>query len=81
MAMLKQEILREVPLDHLKEGQHGVINQTPSNPLLASLGFREGKHVTIKAKEIFKGPLICSIDDRNVAISRDVAKKVLIETY
>ena len=71
---------KEVSLSQMLQGEQGTIVDTPSDPLLASLGFRNGKTVMVTAKEVFKGPLICCVDGRNVAIGRDVAKDIVIKS-
>ncbi|QGT99341.1 hypothetical protein SYNTR_0748 [Candidatus Syntrophocurvum alkaliphilum] len=62
----------------LRSGEQGIIVDTPADPLLASMGFRTGKVVSIVAKEIFNGPLVCSIDGRKVAICKNVAEKITV---
>lgn len=65
-------------LKELVKGQQGEIIETPTDPLLASLGFRAGKTVCVLTKEVCNGPFICSVDDRKVAIGEEVAKKIVM---
>lgn len=65
--------LEECPLE-----QEFVIKSVPDNSLLESLGFRPGKKVQIKAKECFKGPMICCVEGRNVALCRKIASKITL---
>lgn len=66
-------------LKQLIRGEAGVIIDTPHDPFLASLGFRAGKSVSVIAKEIFDGPLVCSVDGRNVALGQDIAEKIMVK--
>ena len=66
-------------LKELKEKQEGIIVKTPSNSMLASLGLRPGKKISVIAKEIFNGPLICKVDERNVALTRKMANDIMVE--
>ncbi|UMZ72938.1 FeoA family protein [Natranaerofaba carboxydovora] len=68
----------KITLEDLTKGQEYTIYKVPENPLLESLGFRPGKKVTLKARECFKGPMVCSVEGRNVAISRDIAKEIIL---
>ena len=67
-----------VSLVNMLEGEKGQIQDVPSEPLLATLGFRKGKQVTVTAKGICQGPLFCNIDGRNIAISKNIADKIVV---
>lgn len=69
---------KKTPLKQLVYGEKGIIIDTPHDPFLASLGFRAGKTVSIIAKEIFDGPLVCSVDGRNIAVGQDLADKIIV---
>ncbi|WP_052291988.1 FeoA family protein [Natranaerobius thermophilus] len=65
-------------VDQLLKEEEGIIMETPGDTLLASLGLRKGKKVTVKAKQVCNGPVICSVDGRNIALSRDIACNILV---
>ncbi len=51
----------------------------PHIPSLAALGVRPGKECRFVASQPFGGPVICSVDGRQVAIERDVARRIQVE--
>ncbi len=63
----------------LNRGKKAVITSTPDNLLLAPMGVRKGKEIQLKAKQPWGGPLIVEIEGRNVAISRDLGKRIKIK--
>ncbi len=73
-----EDMVVEKLMTDLKKGEQGVILNAPNNTLLASLGLRQGKTVLVKAKQVLNGPLICSVDGRNVALSQDIAADVVV---
>ncbi|WP_353893872.1 FeoA family protein [Proteinivorax hydrogeniformans] len=75
-----KSILQNKSLEQLRPGEQGVIVNVPANSFLASLGFRAKKTVKIIAKELFNGPLLCSVDGRNIAIGSDVAGKIIVNS-
>ncbi len=48
---------------------------------LNELGIFPGTCVTVLQSGILRGPLLVSVGGRNVALSRGVAKKIIVEVY
>ncbi|MDQ2087730.1 FeoA family protein [Herbivorax sp. ANBcel31] len=68
-----------ISLKQLTCGDEGTIVNVPSGSHLASLGFRINKTVTIMAKGILNGPILCSIDGRNIALGQKVAQYIIVD--
>ncbi|MDR5658552.1 FeoA family protein [Serpentinicella sp. ANB-PHB4] len=66
-------------LKQLTCGEQGKIVNVPPNSYLASLGFRMNKIVTIMAKGALNGPILCSIDGRNIALGQEVAQDIIVD--
>ncbi|SFI26174.1 Fe2+ transport system protein FeoA [Tindallia magadiensis] len=66
-------------LRQLACGEQCTIVKVPSNSYLASLGFRINKTVTVMAKGILNGPILCCIDGRNIALGQEVAQTIQVE--
>lgn len=69
----------QITLEEIPIGQEYTISSVPDNPLLESLGFRPGKKVVCKAKMNFKGPVVCCVDCRRVAICRKIANQIKLD--
>ena len=79
-----QELNQDLPcssrsLRQLACGEQCTIVNVPSNSYLASLGFRINKTVTIMAKGVLNGPILCCIDGRNIALGQEVAQDILVD--
>ena len=73
---------RVEPLQSLEEmdvGSQGKLAQLPEHPLLAPLGLRRGKLISIQSKQRFGGPVMVETQGRVLAIARCLAKHVFIE--
>ncbi len=46
---------------------------------LRSRGVREGKNIEVIAKHPLSGPIVISIDNRDTAIGRGMARKIIVE--
>ncbi|SDZ16773.1 FeoA family protein [Tindallia californiensis] len=66
-------------LRQLACGEQCTIVNVPSDSYLASLGFRINKTVTVMAKGILNGPILCCIDGRNIALGQEVAQRIQVE--
>ncbi len=55
------------------------IAAAPHIPSLAALGVRPGKECRFVARQPFGGPVICSVGGRQVAIERDIARRIQVE--
>ncbi|QNO16278.1 ferrous iron transport protein A [Alkalicella caledoniensis] len=60
----------------MKNNRKGVIVSTPDNTLLNALGVRCGKCFECKVRQPFGGPMVIQIDDRKVAIDKDIAETI-----
>ncbi len=65
-------------LDHLENGQEGIISSVPEHPLLPPLGLRPGKRIRVCARECFGGPVIAEVERRSVALDRILARQIEI---
>lgn len=68
-------------LNELDVSSEGRIIESPEDSKLEALGLREGKEFTYKTKEPFNGPLLVSIDGRDVAIDENIAKEIFVDVY
>ncbi len=71
-------IFKTGSIDSLVRGEVAFIHDVPSLSLLASLGIRLGKRVRLISKSVANGPLILSIDNRSVALDRELASQITI---
>ncbi len=62
----------------LSRGEEGTISDVPEMSLLASLGLRLGKRVKLLSKSFAGGPVVLSVDDRSIAVDRELAEKITI---
>ncbi len=69
---------REVTLKELPSGSNGIILNVPDNPLMYPLGLRPGKEVYSRGKQLFGGPVLVKVGDRQIAVSRAIAEEVII---
>lgn len=70
--------LTEIPLSELPAGSNGKIINVPDNPLMYPLGLRPGKEVCSRGSQLFGGPVLVKVGDRQIAVSRPLAKEVII---
>lgn len=70
----------EITVDRLPPSREGVVIHLPDNPLLPMLGIRPGKKVKMVTCQRFGGPLILKTNGRCVALSRSLARKILVNT-
>jgi len=70
--------LTEMPLSELPAGSNGKIINVPDNPLMYPLGLRPGKEVCSRGSQLFGGPVLVKVGDRQIAVSRPLAKEVII---
>lgn len=61
----------------LKKKHHCTIDKMPKNELLESLGLREGVRLSILTKQPFGGPIVVKLRNRNIAIDKNVAMKIV----
>lgn len=73
--------LLEFSLISMKKGDQGTVMSACIHPLLAPLGFRKGKKLKIRAVYPFGGPIMAEIEDRSVAISRDIANNIFVRKW
>lgn len=66
-------------LDSLLPASEGRVTRIPDHPLLPILGIRVGKYLKMVARQRFGGPLIIKVNGRCVAVSRSLARRIIIE--
>ena len=76
---LKSNFQSRISLPDIPEGSNGLIIEVPDLPLLASLGIRKGKILQCLGCQLFGGPMIVKVGDRQIALSRRVAKQILVK--
>lgn len=59
-------------------GRRVWVQDIPDHPLLAPLGFRRGREVTLIMRQPLGGPLIVQVAGRQVAISREIARQIRV---
>lgn len=73
----------EKTLLSLKEGERAAIKRldggTTFQRKLRMLGIREGKTISIVTKQLFNGPLVVEVDDRDTTMGRGMAGKIIVE--
>jgi len=71
-------------LDKLKPGQHGVVRDIAGGEgiykRLSAMGIRPGKAITKVSSMLMRGPVVVSIDRRQLAIGHSMASKVKVDT-
>ncbi len=73
------EYLQEAfSLNQLSRGSKGVIVSVPENPLMFPLGLRPGKEFQCLGHQLFGGPLLVKVGDRQIALSRAIADKIKV---
>lgn len=66
-------------LSDLRPGQSGRVYQAPDLPLLAALGVRPGKQLHYIARSLWRGPLVCRIEERTFVIAAELAASILLD--
>lgn len=56
----------------------GTIRSAPALPALAALGIRPGKVCTVLTRLPCGGPIVCAVDERQVALERSLAAQVML---
>ncbi len=67
-----------ISLTELPRGSRGVITDVPENPLLYPLGLRPGKELQCQGFQLFGGPLLVKVGERQIALSRPIAEKITV---
>jgi Fe2+ transport system protein FeoA len=72
------------PLADLKKSMIAEIKQIAQGhdiwPILREIGLQPGDHVEFVRQAPFGGPLHVRCNGQNIALSRNLAKKILVET-
>jgi len=80
----KDEREQLVVLAKLKPGQHGIVREIQGGEALskrlAAMGIRPGKQITKVSAMLMGGPVVVSIDRRQLALGNGMAHKVLVDT-
>ncbi len=70
--------LQSINLSSLAVGASALVVDVPEHPLLYSLGLRPGKVVQCRGCQLFGGPLMVRTGDRQVAIGKKIAEKIIV---
>jgi len=73
----------EKSLAKLKEGQTARVLRLEGGSTfqhkLRTIGIREGKNIRIITRQLFNGPLVVEVDNRDTTIGRGMASKIIVE--
>ncbi len=82
-SLSRQERAQLIPLAQLKPGQHGVVREIAGGEgaarRLAALGIRPGKQLIKVSAMLMGGPVVVSIDRRQLAVGHGMATKILVD--
>ncbi len=78
MSLQEKQEQNTLSLAKLPAGASGIIISVPDNPLMYPLGLRPGKELQCRGHQIFGGPLLIRIGDRQIALSRTIAENVIV---
>jgi Fe2+ transport system protein FeoA len=70
--------LQSINLSNLPVGTSALVIDVPEHPLLFSLGLRPGKMVQARGFQLFGGPLMVKTGERQVAIGKLIADKIIV---
>ncbi len=68
-------------LNELAPGERAVIISVPDNPLIYPLGLRPNKSLYCLGRQLFGGPVLVKVGDRQVALSRILAEKIVVSNH
>lgn len=71
--------IQSAKLSSLGPGSSAMVVSIPEHPLLYSLGLRPGKIIQCCGCQLFGGPLMIKTGDRQVALSKIIAEKIIVE--
>lgn len=71
--------IESINLNSLARGSSALVVSVPEYPLLYSLGLRPGKLVQYCGCQLFGGPLLIKTGDRQVALSKNIAEKIMVD--
>jgi len=73
----------EFALSKLKQGDRGTVkyfeNGFELKRKLNSMGLIEGKNIKVVSKQLLRGPVVVRIDNMEIAVSRGMASKIIVE--
>jgi ferrous iron transport protein A len=74
----------EIPVSALNPQDPATIIRLDGGPQfqtkMRSLGIREGKTIRLVTKHPFHGPVVVTIDNRNVTVGRQMAGRIIVRT-
>ncbi len=70
--------LQSISLSSLRKGTSAMVIYVPEHPLLYSLGLRPGKEIQCLGCQLFGGPLMVKTGERQVAIGKKIAEKIIV---
>jgi len=82
--LTKTEREKLIPLRKLKPGKRGTVREISGGQgvarRMAAMGIRPGKHVVKVSAMLLGGPIVISIDGRQLALGNGMAGKILVDT-
>ena len=73
----------DIGIDRLRPGQGGVVRSIAGGTgivrKLEAMGLRPGKVVTKVSSQFMAGPVTVTVDGRQVAMGRGIARRVMVE--
>lgn len=83
-SLSRQEREQLIPLAQLKPGQNGIVREIAggenASRRLSALGIRPGKRLIKVSAMLMGGPVVVSIDRRQLALGHGMARKILVDT-
>ncbi|TCK93251.1 ferrous iron transport protein A [Natranaerovirga hydrolytica] len=65
-----------MPLYTFNKKQSCIVEKMPQNDLLQAIGIREGVTLSILSRQPFGGPIVIKLNNRSVAIDKNVAQEI-----
>ena len=85
MALKVEDLKLDVELDNrvslleLSTGNSGIVLDVPDNVMLSTLGIRKGKMLHCRGHQLFGGPVVVKTGERQIALHRRLAEKIIIQ--
>ena len=76
---IKDGFDKRVSLLELSAGKSGIVLGVPDNVMLSTLGIRKGKLLHCRGHQLFGGPVVVKTGERQIALHRRLAEKIIIQ--
>lgn len=63
----------------IKKATNCIIESVPAHKILEALGIRKGVNVRVLVRQPLGGPVVLRIGQRDVAVSYDYAKQIIVK--